>query len=581
MVVSAASPTKVLLVIAGLSLAVSLTACSNQASPSPVGAPSNSGAGGIASGGVAAINGGSPDGGSPNGGSPNGGSSGGSVVVPGTGLLWPPDHSFPTFAPIDQLEVISGGSPEQDYLYLSLQGLINRKKTRIHLQDGAPEGPTFWLDKLNVPKTAVRDPLTLITKYRSEIAGIVIYDAALIDTVNLATTIAGIEGGLVAPPSLAPMLSTAPYNLPVLADLRTNHFASANAVYQYELSTYGSKASTRLIIGLDPTLPRTLRDYAVATQAMVVWLDPRDATQKGILDGFLSRLAPNSPYAGWWPDEGSGVNLASQHGIPTFAADFATNLTVLGAVPYTIKPPAPPPTPTLANQAYVAIFMSDGDNLQENEHLMVLKWTDPNRGKVPIAWTVQPALVDAAPIILNYYWTTATPNDVLVSGPSGLGYTYPAAWPALSLNDYTTRTASYLTRAGLRIITVWNGGSALSGAPATSYVANMPHLLGVTDQAGAGGLKVLDSKLPQLSFASGYAATETALETEIDVQLKGWSKSGPLFVAVQGDMNQTTINPTTFLAVQQHYASNKDVLFVRADHLFSLIRQARGLPTDP
>jgi hypothetical protein len=148
------------------------------------------------------------------------------------------------------------------------------------------------------------------------------------------------------------------------------------------------------------------------------------------------------------------------------------------------------------------------------------------------------------------------------------------------LNDYTSRSASYLARAGLRVITVWNNG-VLSGAPATSYAANMPQLLGVTDQAGTGGLRIIDSKLPQLIFASAYAATEAALEAGIDAQLAGWNKSGPLFVAVQGNMNEAVINPTTFLAVQQHYAANTDVMFVRADHLFTLIRQAQGLPPNP
>ena len=138
---------------------------------------------------------------------------------------------------------------------------------------------------------------------------------------------------------------------------------------------------------------------------------------------------------------------------------------------------------------------------------------------------------------MNYYWTTATPNDVMVSGPSGLGYTYPATWPAQLLNDYTSRSASYLARAGLRAITVWNGPT-LSGVQATSYATNMPHLLGVTDQSGTAGLKVIDSKLPQLVLAAPYAATEAALEAGIDTQLAGWNKSAPLFVGVQGNLTR-------------------------------------------
>ena len=46
--------------------------------------------------------------------------------------------------------------------------------------------------------------------------------------------------------------------------------------------------------------------------------------------------------------------------------------------------------------------------------------------------------VDVAPVILRWFQTTATQNDVLVSGPSGLGYTYPAAWPAGKFDTFAT-----------------------------------------------------------------------------------------------------------------------------------------------
>jgi hypothetical protein len=524
---------------------------------------------------------------SSSGGSSSSGSDGGDAGGwAGPGLYWPPNQSFPTFPTVQALDVadVNGVSADQHYLFATLQGLVNRKQPRIYLQAQDAEGATFWLDMINVPKNAVADPMTLITKYRSEINGIVVYDDTLIDTVNLATTIAGAQGGIVASPALAATLSAAPYSLPTLADLRLNHFATANDVYNYELANTTSTTTRRMIMGLNPTISDCLRDYAVATQAMVVWLNPDDATQSGILATALGALEYNAPYLGWWTDEPAGVTQASQHGVPVFAADYSKNLTVLGGVPRTLAPPAPPQTPALENKAYVAIFMSDGDNLQEDQHLIPLKWADNNRGKVPISWTVQPGLVDAAPLILDYYYRTATANDVLVSGPSGVGYTYPRSWPSTAAFDqYTQRSADYLTRAGIGVITVWNNGLILGGTQASSYAANMPHLLGVTDQLGTGGAPTaISSQLPLLVFASSYGGVETDLENGIDGQLSGWTAgSSPRFIAVQGDMNQSTITPTTFLAVQQHYASNPNVVFVRGDVLFRLIRGTLGLPANP
>ena len=477
---------------------------------------------------------------------------------------------------------------------------MNRTKPRIYFKDSSvdsQEGATFWLDKFNVPLNVVADPMTLVTKYESEIAGIVVYDPDVLDTINLAVTIAGIKGGIVASPTLAAILTAPPYSLKTLVDTTTLGLTTNLEVYQYELANYGPQASTRIIIGHDPTnagMADCLIDYAVATQAAVVWLDSQQSAQLDLLAGFFANLQSNAPYLGWWVSEPSGVGTSAQYHVPVFAADWSRNLSAFGGIRRTITPPTPPAPPALdTTKAYVAIFMSDGDNLQENQHLIPLKWADPGRGQVPISWTTQPALVDVAPVILDYYWTTATTNDVLVSGPSGLGYTYPQRWPQSpddSFAPYTLRSADTLERAGLDVITVWNNGVPLTASQpqADDYAANMPHLLGVTDQLGGGGAPmVIGSKLPFLFFSSGYAGTEADLESGIQTQLSGWNKSsGPLFVAVQGDINQGVITPTAFLHVQQYFASggagaDPDVVFVRGDHLFQLIRQHLGLPTSP
>jgi hypothetical protein len=590
-------------------LAVFAAACDDSSPPPPATtgddaappakdatAPLDSGKGNDASGGDANV---APDAG---GGDATTSDAGGDAAADGgagsdaadasmVGITWPPGSSFPTFPTAQSLDVIdlTSASAEEQYFYVTLEGIVNRTQPRIYTRDAAQDhedvnGTPFWLGMTSIPTTAVADPATLVTKYASEIQGLVVYDPALIDTVNLATTIAAFDGCVVASPTLATKFSAAPYNLPIKTDLRQKGFTTANAVYQYELQTYQAMATNRMIVGLDPTKTDPLRDYAIATKSLVVWLDPTNATDVTLLDEFLAGLQPNAPYMGWWTSEPVGVGEASKYGVPTYAADWSRNLTVFGGIPAAVKAPAPPAPPALENKAYVAIFMSDGDNMQEDQHLIPLKWADGARGKVPISWTVQPGLVDTAPMMLAYYYATATANDVLVSGPSGLGYTYPQNWPVGIFGQYTTRTADYLTRAGLGVITVWNNGIILSDSTsqANDYASNIPHLLGVTDQLGGGGAPiVLGGSLPLLVFADGYAGNETDLETSISNQLTSWNQTSPLFVAVQGDMNQQTISPSTFLAVQAHFAQDTNVVFVRGDHLFQLIRQKQGLPTNP
>jgi hypothetical protein len=529
-----------------------------------------------------------------------------------TGITWPDGGSFPIFAQATQLDVAEisnvaeedgGGRSDLQTTLTTLEGLVNRTQPRIWLKDSSSdsqEGPDFWLGQIKVPQNVVSDPMTLVTKYASEIAGVVIYDPNVVDTINLAITIAGLKGGIVASPSVAATLAAAPYDLTTIEDVRTLGLATGIDVYTYELDTYGSQTSTRLIIGHDPTsagLADCLIDYAIATQAAVVWLDSTQPDQLSLLDSFFAKLEPNAPYLGWWVDEPSGVSSAGAYQVPVFAADWSRNLTAFGGAHETVTPQTTPAAPTLdATKAYVAIFMSDGDNLQENERLIPLKWRDTARGSVPISWTVQPALVDVAPVILNYYLSTATANDVLVSGPSGLGYTYPQLWPESptdSFAAYATRSASYLSRAGIKVITVWDNGTFLGGVQpqANDYAINMPFLLGLTEQEGNSSVPtVINATLPILPFAVTYGGTEADLENGITAQIQSlnWTSSSghALFIAVQGDMNDSTNTPTAFYNVQQYFAAGSatadpDVVFVRGDALFQLARESLNLTTTP
>jgi hypothetical protein len=269
-------------------------------------------------------------------------------------------------------------------LFASLKGVVNATQPRVFSYEGGgtPTEAYDWLAALGLSYTTVTDNWSLVTKYKSEIQGIVVYDDAQPDTMNLATTIAGARKALVAAPSLVPKLTAAPYSLPILVDLR-GQFTSKVAVYQSLFNNYWSAAPHRVLIGLNPAAQKAAaREYATALGAGVVWLDPRVAAESTLLNSFLSSMGAGTVYMGWWPDEASGVTAASGYGVATVASDWSTNLTVYGGTSRTVNVKGIPPKPPLQNKMYVAFIMSDGDNLQFVEHYEHTLWKDAGRGQV-------------------------------------------------------------------------------------------------------------------------------------------------------------------------------------------------------
>src|SRR5437588_10645378 len=102
--------------------------------------------------------------------------------------------------------------------------------------------------------------------------------------------------------------------------------------------------------------------------------------------------------------------------------------------------------------------MSEGDNLQYNQHRMAQLWRDPARGSVPIGWTISPALIQVAPAMAAYYLRTATPQDELLAGPSGAGYMLPSRWPGEQLPAFLPLTGQLLQRMHLATLQVLDSG---------------------------------------------------------------------------------------------------------------------------
>jgi len=468
------------------------------------------------------------------------------------------------------------------YLFSSLKGIVNRTQPRIFAYEGDAfaEGPYAWMQSLGLTWTEHIDRWELITKYRNEIAGLIVYDPAQPHTVNLATMLVKDKKALIASPALLSRLTSAPYNFPILVDLR-GQFSSKLQVYQTLFNTYWPNIDHRMLIGLSPDAHRAaLREYASALGAAVIWLDPNVAGESELLNSFLSSMPVGSVFTGWWPEEGAGVTRASSYGIATVASDYCSNLTVHSGMPRTINIKPIPPKPALQNKIYVAFILSDGDNLQYVEHLMRKLWNNPDRGSVPMGWTLSPAMVDGMPGALNYYHQSSTANDNLISGPSGYGYAYPNNFPNPNvLNQFVAKTEEYNKKAGLRVITIWNtitGG--INQNVGESFAANAPTLLGLTAQNTGAPLTIYKQSLPGMPLSCNYCTGEQAMKDAIAAASAGWNGAGPRFIIIQAQP-WTDVKPTNFRNVMSSLDANHIV--VRPDHLFQLMREANGLPVDP
>lgn len=317
-----------------------------------------------------------------------------------------------------------------------------------------------------------------------------------------------------------------------------------------------------------------LRDYAVANHAFVFWLTTyADPNQAALFNKILASVKPGTPYLGWFDDEPTGVTMASQHGVPVLAADWFSNLTVWSGVPAPSLKIKPTPAPALQNKIYVNFVVSDGDNLQYDEHYMRVLWNNPARGKVPLSWSIQPLLVDAAPFFLQYYQQTATPNDLLIAAPSGAGYFYPSQWPQDNLPTYLQQSSKYLHAMGTNIVYALDDPSPTMSASVGQAYA----------QAGVAGifynnysqsnLSIVNGNLPvspQLSVGSDDATILNAIQQ----QAASWDGKSPLFITVSLVAWNTTATDAEYIT--QHLGSNYSV--VRGDQFFQLVREANHLP---
>jgi GxGYxYP putative glycoside hydrolase C-terminal domain/GxGYxY sequence motif in domain of unknown function N-terminal len=368
----------------------------------------------------------------------------------------------------------------------TLQGVINRTSPRLYVLSNANERPRYWLTTFTQPgrwlagrpSTPLVDLGTLVKLAGKDLRGAVIWDPDVPASVNVATTIAGVEDAVVLSPELAAK-HLAGWKLPVVKDLRglftgKETGSKKNDAYRWAVREYlarGRCSAHWLCLYEDAFSARAAgdvgyivtRDWAVKNRAFVFDLSPwgdelpgDDLKQKLGTDLetyrlILSETAKQSAgkqmteLAGFFafakysnvpghasahdpvPTEWETVWLISPFNCyqNTVASDCFNQSLHSQAPRRPLTQQRPRARTALSNKAYISILMADYDSATPLYGFLPKHWDDPERGKLPLAWGINPNLIETYPDVFAYLYETATPNDHFTADASAAGYMNP------------------------------------------------------------------------------------------------------------------------------------------------------------
>ncbi len=402
------------------------------------------------------------------------------------------------------------------------QGLVNRGKPSIYLvydkenrcypESGSADRAwaLHYSSRYNVALEEL-EPVEILRCLRRVVKGCVIWDPEVGDTLNIASTMAGLHDVIPVPPDLAAL--TNDLGIPTWQDLR-GRWRNGIEAYRWAIDHLMPLCSDRIVghvqVPVNPRSPirrfgTSIRDLLVASKAFVfsvgttpvegpsddpmrrpLW--PGSNEEKDLVQRIYSHLRPPALIFGWITtamDENVYVSTNSSFGHLTLcgmnnSGNFTVHAAIPGRSPRTQKLPAQ--LPPLERKVYVCFALSDGDALWNINLRMHGEWDRPGRGSIPFGWTFQPLLAELAPGIVEFFVETSMHNDCLVAGPSGAGYFKPSRMP--NLHECLSLTEGYMDACGINVIMgLIDEPVAPRRDPAIPgiYMRSLPSLLGCVE----------------------------------------------------------------------------------------------------
>lgn len=354
-----------------------------------------------------------------------------------------------------------------------LQGLANRKAPQVYLVEQFAESDfqyrfTRILQEQGVILTQLEDAWKLFSMFKEDISGLIVYDAKMPSSIDIAIAICSKEKLIPVTEKMAEEF-TAEFGFGVVDDLRGKWDNDAEAhewaydklwpefrrdIFGFLMYAGEINPPDQLPITSWSSYPYPTVDYMVQNEifpyticikniegdfrnSMPLLTEIADVREVSVCEKYLGDLPYNIPSITGFNisiGEHHSVGLLSAYGIfsipepgPNLSVHTATrNLQGEEGLTQMCRLKREDyGTGRLSNKVYVTFILSDGDNLGTYPVKFFKQWMEPQRGQVPIAWSLSALAFELMPGITRYFYETATPNDYHVAACSGLGYMKP------------------------------------------------------------------------------------------------------------------------------------------------------------
>jgi hypothetical protein len=353
-----------------------------------------------------------------------------------------PPVARPAFAQSRPQELVAADCKrmrtDEQLTMLCLQGLVNRKGPRLYLvgmSDFNLPADLFWLERFRteygITSRSV-PPWEALRQYAGELGGLVVYSPEQPWTENLAAMLGSLLNWLPVSPDVAARAEA----------VGLQRKATLAGLWPDRLTAYRWAMAQLLprLGGTDfGTIPERswlmIRDYLVMRGAFTTSLSCLPGPERDLKGTILAQFPRGSIQWGWLAqeDEGTYTRHASSYGHRTLCSTNSDNMSVFSQIRPRTTSLKQPPRRKIApeRKVYLSFVLSDGDSIPIDITRQWYRWTESARGKVAFGWEIQPLLARIAPVLLEYYYDDASPQDEFILGPSGAGYTNPSLMPNL------------------------------------------------------------------------------------------------------------------------------------------------------